>query len=76
MATISPFKSIENKHYVYRDEDWMKNFCETLRDHAMNIVNSEKKKKKLLTKEQQEAHENANICRIFKDKFEDIYAGD
>ena len=42
----------------------------------MNIVNSEKKKKKLLTKEQQEAHENANICRIFKDKFEDIYAGE
>ena len=45
MATTSSFKSIENKHYVYRDEDCMKNFCETLRDHAMNIVNFEKKKR-------------------------------
>ena len=29
MFTISSFKSIENKHNVYRGKDCMKNFCES-----------------------------------------------
>ena len=31
---------------------------------------------KLLTKEQQESYENAKICYIYKEKFEDKYAID
>ena len=27
MSTISSFRSIENKHDVYRRKDWMKKFC-------------------------------------------------
>ena len=50
MSTTSSFKSIENKHDVYRGKDCMKNFCESLRDHAMKIINFKKKKKMLLTK--------------------------
>ena len=46
MSTTSSFKSIENKH----GKDCMKNFCESLRDHAMKIINFKKKKKMLLTK--------------------------
>ena len=38
MATISPFKSIKNKHDVYRGKDCMKKFCESLREHAMKII--------------------------------------
>ena len=41
MSTMSEFKSIENKHDVYRGRDSMKKFCESLRDHVM-----EKRKKK------------------------------
>ena len=35
----------------------MKRFCESLREHAMEIINFEKKKMKLLTKEHQESYE-------------------
>ena len=66
MSTISSFRSIENKHDVYRDKDCMKKFCKFLREHAMKIINFKKKKMKLLRKEQQESYENAKICYICK----------
>ena len=76
MSTISLFRSIENKHDVYRGKDCMKKFCEFLREHAMKIINFKKKKMKLLTKEQQESYENAKICYICKEKFENKYLKD
>ena len=42
MSTISSFKSKENKHDVYRGKDCMKTFCESLREHAMEIINFKK----------------------------------
>ena len=36
----------------------------------MRITNFKKKKTKLLTKGQQKSHENAKICYICKEKFE------
>ena len=36
----------------------MKNFCESLRKHAMEIINLKKKKMKLLANEQQKSYEN------------------
>ena len=39
MSTISSFRSIENKREVYRGKDCMKKFCESLREHAMKIIN-------------------------------------
>ena len=50
MSTISTFRSIENKHDIYRGKDCMKKFCEFLTEHAMKIINLKKKKMKLLTK--------------------------
>ena len=44
-----------------------KRFCESLREHAMKIFFSKKKKMKLLTKEQQKIYENAKICYICKE---------
>ena len=38
MATLSSFRSIENKHDVYRGKNCMKKFCEHLREHAMKII--------------------------------------
>ena len=76
MSTISLFRSIENEHDVYRGKDCMKKFCESLREHAMKIINFKKKKMKLLTKEQQESYENAKICYICKEKFENKYLKD
>ena len=76
MSRISSFKSIENKHDVYRGKDCIKNFCESLREHAMKIVTFKKKKMKLLTKGQQESYENAKIYYNCKEKLEIKYVKD
>ena len=73
MSTILSFKSIEDKQDVYRNKDYMKKFCEFFREHAMKIINLKKKKMELLKKEQQESYENAKICYICKEKFENKY---
>ena len=51
-SKIPSFRSIENKHDLYRGKDCMKKFREFLREHTMKIINFKKKKMKLLTKEQ------------------------
>ena len=47
MPVISSFRSIENKHDVYRGKDCMKTFCEFLREHITKIINFMKKIKKI-----------------------------
>ena len=44
----------------------MKNFCEYLREHAMKIINFEKKKMILLTNQQHESYEKTKFCYICK----------
>ena len=39
----------------------MKKFCESLREHAIKIINLKKEKMKLYIKEQQESYENARL---------------
>ena len=73
MFKISSFRSIENKHDVYRGKDCMKKFCKILREHTMKIINFKKKKLKSLTKEKHELYENTKICYICKEKFENEY---
>ena len=73
VSTISSFRSIENKHDVYRGKDCMKKFCEFLREHSMKIINFKKNKMKLLTKEQQESYENAKNCYICEETLESKY---
>ena len=73
MSTIS-FKSLENKHDVYRGKDCIKKFCKSLRKQAINIINY--KKMNLLTKEQKQSYENAKIYYIYKEKFENKYVKD
>ena len=57
MSTIWKFDNIENKNNVYRGEDCMKKFCESLREHTVKIINFEKKKIISLTNEQHESNE-------------------
>ena len=51
VSAISSFRSIENEHDIYSGKDCVKKFCESLREHAMEIINLKKKKIKLLIKE-------------------------
>ena len=69
MSTISSFRSMQNKHDVYRGKDCMKMFCEFLREHTIKKINFNKKKMNLLTKEQQESYKNEKICYISTEKF-------
>ena len=76
ISTISPFRSIENKHDVNRGKDRMINSCEFLREDTMKIIHFKNKEMKLLTKEQQELYENSKICYICREKFESKYLKD
>ena len=62
MSTTWAFNNIENKHSLYRWEDCMKRFCSSLREHATNILNFEKKKMLPLTKEELNLHQDATNC--------------
>ena len=67
MLTIRGFDCIENKHTLYRGKDFMKKIIESLREHAKNIIDFEKKKILLLTKEELKPHEDAKDV-IFVEK--------
>ena len=71
VSTIWAFDDIENKHTLYCGKDCMKKFAESLREHAKNVIDFEKKKMLPLTKEESKSHQDAKVCyicgkRIFK----------
>ena len=66
ISTKISFKNIGNKHGVCRVKDCRKNFCVSLRQHALKIINFKKKKMKLLTNEKQKSYQNlktSNTCK-------------
>ena len=76
MPTISSFKSLENKHDVYRGKNCLKTFYRSLIGQAMEMINFKKKKIKLLTNEQQKPYEIVKICYICKENSKDKSAKD
>ena len=63
--SIEHLVNTENKHNLYRRKDCMKNFCESLREQAKNIIDFEKKNMLPLTKEELKSHQDAknrDIC--------------
>ena len=51
----------------------MKKFFESLRVHALKIIDFKKKQIKLLTHARQNSYQNSKICCICKESFEDKY---
>ena len=76
ISTIWTFDGTGNKHNIYKGEDCMKTFCESLRDHAMKIINLKNKKMMVLANEEQESRLKSKICYICKRKFIEKFAGD
>ena len=64
MSTIWAFDDIESKHTLYRGKDYMKKFCSSLREHAINIIDFEKKKMLPLTKEELKSHQDPKVSHI------------
>ena len=54
----------------------MKQFCESLREFAIEINNFKNKKIKLLTNEHQKSYQNAKYFYICREKLEDKHAKD
>ena len=75
MSKMLSFKSIENRHDVYRGKKFLIKFCKFLREHAKKII-SKRKKVKLLTNEQQKLYQNSKICYICRKKFEGKHTTD
>ena len=50
MSTMSSFKSKENKQDERRYKNYMKKFCETLREHVVKINNFKKEKNEFIKK--------------------------
>ena len=67
MSAMPSFKSIENKHDVYRSKDWMEKYSESLREQEMEIINLKKKKNEVI---------NGKICYICQQTFENKYVKD
>ena len=44
MSTIWVFDHIEDKNTLYRGKNCMKKFCNSIREHAKNIIDFEKRK--------------------------------
>ena len=55
---------IKNKHDVYRGKDSMKKFCESLREHIIEIINFEKKNAKPLIENERESYATQKYCHI------------
>ena len=76
MSTVWAFDNVENKHTLYCGEDWMKKFCTSLREHATNVINFEKKIMLSLTKEELKSHQDIKVCYICGKRFLKKFAKD
>ena len=64
MSKNRAFNNKESKHSLYHGEDCIKKFCESLREHAKNIIGFGKKKMLPLRKEELKSHQDAKACCI------------
>ena len=76
MSTIWGFDHIEDKHTLYRGKDCTKKFFTSLRQHAKNIIDFEKKKMLPLTKEELKPYQDAKVCDIGGKRFLKKFAKD
>ena len=67
MSSIWNFDNIENKHTLYHEEDFMKNCCTSLREHAKKIIDFGNKKMLPLIKEELKSHQDQKYV-IFVEK--------
>ena len=70
LFTHCPFDKSKNKLNHYRGKDCMKKFCKDLKERAIKIINSEKKKMTPLTTKEKKYHNEQEICCICKKEFD------
>ena len=70
LFTHCSFDKTKNKLDYYRGKDCMKKFCKDLREHAIKIINYEKKKMIPLTIKKEVDHNKQKIFYICKKEFD------
>ena len=70
--TSCSFDESKNKLNYYRGKDCMKKFCEDLGEHAIKIINNEKKKIIPLTAEEKINYNDQEVCYICEKEFDTI----
>ena len=70
-SIILPLRSIKNSD-VYRAKDYLKMFCKSSEERAMETINLEKRNIKMiqLTNKRYISYHNKQICHICLEKFE------
>ena len=69
MLTKCSFDEEENKLDYYRGKDCIDELHKKLKEHAIEIINYEKKEMILLTKEENKSYKEQEACRICEEKF-------
>ena len=70
LFTHCSFGKTKNKLNYYRGKYCMKNFCKNLKEHAIKVINYEKKKMIPLTTKEEIYHNKQKICYICKKEFD------
>ena len=76
LSAISFFKSIDNEHDVQRGKNCMKKFCESLREHAIKIINFKTKKNDVIKKRAAGVTWKCKNLLNLLEKIESIYVKD
>ena len=66
LFTNCSFDATKNKPDCFKGKNCMERFCKNLREHAMKIINYEKKERIPLTNEENEYYEMQKVCYICK----------
>ena len=66
---VTSYDQNKDKHTLYTGTDCTKKLCDDLKDHAMDIINAEKKVIISLTDYKKRVYEKQNYCHICKRKF-------
>ena len=69
LFTNCSFDATKKKRKCYRGYDCMKRFCKDLREHAMKIIDYEKKEMIPLIYNENKSHEKQKVCYICKKRF-------
>ena len=68
MSTVLVFDNIENKHFLYRGEDCLKKFCESLREHTKNVIDFKIKKNVTVNKRRTKITSRCKVSYICGEK--------
>ena len=69
MFTRRSFDKRENKLNYYRGKDCIENLCKKIQESAMEIINHKEKEMIPLTHEENNFHNEQEVCYICKEKF-------